>query len=66
MGMSCHWANTTCAGSWQRMIAFMRRDDKHKHCDHDWQYYEDPDPMVQYTGYLERCKHCGAISQIPQ
>ena len=33
-------------------------------CGHDWRYYEDPDH--EYTGYLERCSKCRAITQVPR
>jgi hypothetical protein len=37
---------------------------KEMDCDHDYEYWEDPDH--EYTGYLERCTKCGDIIQIPQ
>lgn len=34
-------------------------------CDHDWQY-DHEESQVPYSGYIERCSKCGALSQVPQ
>lgn len=34
-------------------------------CKHDWEYFEDEENRP-YTGYLERCKRCGTVVQVPQ
>jgi len=44
-------------------VALWRLDFR-PHCVHEWRYFADAD--ATYTGYLERCAHCGAVRQVVQ
>lgn len=35
-------------------------------CDHDWRYDEEETNAGRWTGYIESCSKCGALSQVPQ
>ncbi len=35
-----------------------------RRCDHDWQY-DHEESQGPWTGYMERCSKCGALSQVP-
>lgn len=41
---------------WNQFVCFL--------AGHEWDYYVDE--TVSYTGYLEHCRRCGIIIQIPQ
>lgn len=34
-------------------------------CAHEWQY-DEQESAGPWTGYIERCRKCGALQQIPQ
>lgn len=34
-------------------------------CVHEWEYDEE-ESKGPWTGYIERCKHCGELQQVPQ
>ena len=38
--------------------------DRHHSCPHVFDWYADAE--TRYTGYLERCRYCGEIRQVPQ
>jgi hypothetical protein len=40
-------------------------DDMRRDCEHEWEYDED-ESAGPWTGYIERCKRCGALQQVPQ
>lgn len=48
-----------------RAKEIIAKHERRRTCQHDWEYMERK-PGETYTGYCERCIHCGEIAQIAQ
>jgi hypothetical protein len=45
-------------------LAYWIRSHAREVCEHEWRY--DADESQVGTGYVESCRRCGALQQVPQ